>query len=150
MSDILAAIVAGLLGTGAMSVFMWLIHRLGWANADMIRAIGSIFTKSYDNALVPGFVAHFIVGVVIAFGYVAFTNLFSISSFLAFLVIGGMLSIFHGLVFSFLLVVMVAQHHPLEQFQKAGSEVAVAHFIGHLIYGVVVSAVLGLTTPALF
>jgi len=55
-----------------------------------------------------------------------------------------MTGVFHGLVVSFLLAVLVAEHHPIEQFQKAGSEVAAAHLFGHIIYGLIVGAVIGI------
>jgi len=41
-------------------------------------------------------------------------------------------------VVSFALVVLVAEHHPLERFQKAGMGVAVAHLLGHLVYGLII------------
>ena len=127
-----------------MSLVMWLITRSGLANADMIRAIGSIYTRSYSNALLPGFIMHFTAGIIFAFLYLVFLSLFSLGSVGAYIGMGAMTGVFHGLVVSFLLVVSVAEHHPLEQFQEAGSEVAVAHLFGHIIYGLIVGAVLGI------
>jgi len=50
----------------------------------------------------------------------------------------------------FLLVVIVAEHHPIEQFHGAGFEVAIAHFVGHVIYGILVGLVVGLTGARIF
>ena len=144
MKSILVIILSGILGTSGMSLVMWLITRSGLANADMIRAIGSIYTRSYGNAFIPGIVIHFTAGIVIAFFYAAFLSLFSLSSVGSYIGIGAMVGVFHGLVVSFLLVVLVAEHHPLEQFRKGGSEVAVAHLVGHIIYGLIVGAVIGI------
>jgi hypothetical protein len=55
-----------------------------------------------------------------------------------------MIGIFHGVVFSFLLVILVAEHHPLEQFREAGSEVAIAHLAGHIIYGLILGTLVGI------
>jgi len=144
MKSILVIILSGILGTSGMSFVMWFITRSGLANADMIRAIGSIYTRSYGNAFIPGIVIHFTAGIVIAFFYAAFLSLFSLSSVGSYIGIGAMVGVFHGLVVSFLLVVLVAEHHPLEQFRKGGSEVAVAHLVGHIIYGLIVGAVIGI------
>ncbi len=144
MESILVIILSGILGTGGMSLVMWLITRSGLANADMIRAVGSIYTRSYENALLPGIIMHFTAGIIFAFLYVLFLSLFSLGSVGAYIGMGAMTGVFHGLVVSFLLVVSVAEHHPLEQFQKAGAEVAVAHLVGHIIYGLIVGAVIGI------
>jgi len=144
MKSILIIILSGILGTGGMSLVMWLITRSGLANADMVRAVGSIYTRSYENALIPGFIMHFAAGIIFAFLYVVFLSLFSLGSVGAYIGMGAMTGVFHGLVVSFLIVVLVAEHHPIEQFQKAGSEVAVAHLVGHIIYGLIVGAVIGI------
>ena len=86
---------------------------------------------------------HFTAGIIFAFLYVVFLSLFSLGSVGAYIGMGAMTGVFHGLVVSFLIVVLVAEHHPIEQFQKAGAEVAVAHLVGHIIYGLIVGAVIG-------
>jgi len=144
MKSILVIILSGILGTSGMSLVMWLITRSGLVNADMIRAVGSIYTRSYKNALLPGIIMHFTAGIIFAFLYVVFLSLFSLGSVGAYIGMGAMTGVFHGLVVSFLIVVLVAEHHPIEQFQKAGAEVAVAHLFGHIIYGLIVGAVIGI------
>lgn len=59
--------------------------------------------------------------------------------------IGAMIGLFHRVAFAFLLVIMVAEHHPLEQYQDAGFEVAIAHLVGHVVYGILVGLVVGVT-----
>lgn len=144
MESILVIILSGILGTSGMSLVMWLITRSGLANADMIRAVGSIYSRSYENALLPGIIMHVTAGIIFAFLYVIFLSLFSLNSVGAYIGMGAMTGVFHGLVVSFLIVVLVAEHHPIEQFQKAGAEVAVAHLFGHIIYGLIVGAVIGI------
>ena len=144
MKSILIIILSGILGTSGMSLVMWLITRSGLANADIIWAIGSIYTRSYSNALLPGFIMHFAAGIIYAFLYVVILSLFSPGSVGAYIGVGAMTGVFHGLVVSFLLAVLMAEHHPIEQFQKAGSEVAAAHLFGHIIYGLIVGAVIGI------
>jgi hypothetical protein len=67
------------------------------------------------------------------------------SSLAGAIALGGMIGFAHSVAFGFTQVVAVAKHHPLEQFRSAGLEVAVAHMFGHVIYGVLIGAVVGLT-----
>jgi uncharacterized membrane protein YagU involved in acid resistance len=142
---ILLTILAGILGTAGMTFVMWLITRSGLANADMMRAIGSIYTRAYENSLLLGFIVHFTIGIIIAFVYTAFLSIFLLRSIPALIGLGGMLGLLHGLAVSFALVSLVAEHHPLDQFRKAGSEVVVAHMAGHIVYGMIVGIVIGIT-----
>ena len=55
------------------------------------------------------------------------------------------MGIFHGIVVSMVLVMAVSDSHPLEQFREAGFGVAISHFIGHVVYGLTVGIVFGLS-----
>ena len=145
MRVIIDSMLSGFVGTIGMTLVMWLITRSGIAHADMIRAIGSIFTRSYDDSVTPGFIVHFGVGIIISFFYVIIISILGPESIIKTMGAGAMIGLFHGVVFSFLLVVAVAEHHPLERFRTAGSEVAVAHLAGHIVYGLLVGIVVGLT-----
>lgn len=145
MNALIGTVLAGVIGTAGMSVILWGITRTGIANAAMIRAIGSLFTQSYENSLKSGLTVHFIVGIIIAFLYVALISLFAPTSLAGTIALGGMIGFAHGIAFGFTLVVVVAEHHPLEQFRRAGLEVVVAHLFGHVVYGVLVGTVVGLT-----
>ena len=150
MNAIILTALAGVIGTVGMSLALWGITQTGIANAAMIRAIGSMFTHSYEDSFSPGLIIHFIAGVIIAFIYVALISLLSPQSLAGTIAYGVMIGLAHGVAFGFLLVVSVAEHHPLEQFRSAGLEVAIAHLVGHVIYGVLVGAIVGLTRIRFF
>ncbi|MCC6711748.1 MAG: hypothetical protein IT344_00150 [Candidatus Dadabacteria bacterium] len=145
MSTFLVTVLAGIVATSGMSLLMWAITRSGIAEADMIRAIGTIFTRSGKSAFTVGLVVHYIVGVVIAFAYVALISIIGYSSVAGAIGLGCLISVAHGVAFGFVLVISVAEHHPMERFRKAGMEVAVAHFAGHVVYGFLIGTVVGLT-----
>lgn len=145
MNTIIFTALAGVIGTAGMSIALWGISHTGIANAAMIRAIGSLFTRSYEDSFGLGLTVHFIVGIILAFIYIALISLFDPESLAGAIAYGGMIGLAHGVAFGFLLVVAVAEHHPLEQFRKAGLEVAIAHLVGHVVYGVLVGTVVGLT-----
>ena len=150
MNPVIATIIAGIVGTAGMSIVLWAITSSGVAHAPMIRAIGSMMTGSNENAYLPGLIVHFIAGILIAFVYALLINLFSPNSLAGYIGAGAMIGVFHGVSFGFILVIAVAEHHPLEEFREAGSQVAIAHFVGHVIYGILVGAVLGLTGARFF
>ncbi|NIS09829.1 MAG: hypothetical protein GWO07_14000, partial [Candidatus Dadabacteria bacterium] len=58
MYALTVTIFSGIMATLMMIGIMELITRSKLANADMVRAIGSIFTKAYENSLTPGLIAH--------------------------------------------------------------------------------------------
>ncbi|NBQ54581.1 MAG: hypothetical protein EBU49_13525, partial [Proteobacteria bacterium] len=48
--NLLQISLIGLLATTVMTTFLYVIHWTGFANGDMVRAIGSSITKSYDGS----------------------------------------------------------------------------------------------------
>lgn len=72
METIITIIVAGMLATMAMCTLLELITRSRLTNADMVRAVGSLFTRSYEGSLIPGLIIQFSFGIVFAFLYFAF------------------------------------------------------------------------------
>ena len=143
MMEILLTIAGGIVATAVMSLGLYFIHWGGLANADMIRAIGSAVTRTEEGALLPGLIIHFSSGIIFAFIYIVFWSLWGIQSVTIYLLLGLLLGAAHGLVVSFMLLALVAEHHPLPRFQQAGVGVAFAHLIGHVVYGAVLGAISG-------
>ena len=150
MNAFVLTMLAGIAGTSGMSLAMWIITKSGIAHVSMIRAIGSIFTQSYDNSFAPGLMTHFISGILFAILYIILLSLFAPATLAGAIGAGAMIGAYHGVVFGFFLVVTVAEHHPLAQFRNAGFEVAIAHFVGLVLYGSLVGLVFGLTGARIF
>lgn len=144
MVNVLETILAGVAGTVLMTLLMTFINHVGWANGDMIRALGSAVTRSYDNSFIQGLFIHFASGITFAFPYVFVIGGLGLQSLAAMIAIGGLIGVVHGFVMSFVLVAAVAEKHPLPQFQEAGFEVAAVHVVGHIVYGIGVGAVVAL------
>ncbi len=137
------SVVSGIIATLGMELFLRKITRSGLANADMVRAIGSIFTKSLDTAYRVGIIIHIISGIFFAFVYTLIISLVGVHGFLSSAGAGLLIGFIHGAVVGFMLVVTVAEHHPLPEFREAGFSVAVAHWGAHLLYGLLVGIVVG-------
>ena len=110
----------------------------------MVRALGSLATRKYDNALLPGLVIHSLSGIIFAFPYALIMGLVDVGSATALALIGALIGFVHGFAMSFVLLTVVSERHPLQRFREAGIEVAVAHIVGNIGYGAAVGAVLGL------
>ena len=67
--NIVAAIVAGLVGTAAMSLLMVMGPKMGLPKMAIWEMLGSMFDRQGNPAL--GWIAHFMMGVVFALGYAA-------------------------------------------------------------------------------
>jgi hypothetical protein len=140
----LIVIVAGFAGTFLMTATMWFIHRSGWANADMTRALGSLVTRRYENSLLPGFLLQFAGGIFFAIFYLLIMRTLSMEAMGTALAVGAALGTFHGAAMSFILMALVAEIHPVERFRTAGVDVGAAHIAGHVAYGLGVGLVAGL------
>lgn len=143
MLEIMQTALAGVIATVVMSAALYAIHWRGFAEADMIRALGSIVTRNEANAIPLGMAIHLFSGIVFAFVYVIVWSTLPISEFQHYVLLGLVTGFAHGLVVSFALVILVAEHHPLERFQRAGIGVAVAHLVAHVVYGVLVGVIAG-------
>jgi len=142
--ELVTALIAGLLGGVGMIAVMKLITRAQWAHYDMIVAIGSLVTKSRENALRMGLIIHAISAVVFAFLYTLAMAKFGLIHLPTSIFAGLLIGFIHGFVISILLVWVVAEQHPLQEFQSAGFAVGLVHFAGHLAYGAIVGLLAGM------
>jgi uncharacterized membrane protein YagU involved in acid resistance len=141
---LLTSLVAGVLGGLAMEVVLWLIGAAGWAKADMVVALGSLLTKSRANAWRVGALVHFISAVGFALGYVCLMLKLDYTHLPASMMFGAGIGFVHGLVVSLGLVWVVAERHPLEEFNEAGLAIGLSHIVGHVVYGAVVGVIVSL------
>jgi len=138
------AILAGLIGTAGMSLFLTLLTTSGITNARMIQAIGSLVTRKREGALLVGGVIQ--IGSGIGFGIIYGYILTRVPSFHVGIGAGGgaILGLLHGIVVAIALVASVAEQHPLPEFRTVGIRVAVAHLVAHVVFGVLTGLSLGL------
>lgn len=140
VTSLLAGVLAGL----AMELVMWLIARAGLAKGDMVLALGSLLTKSRENAYRVGLIIHVTAAVGFAFVYALLMVVLDYTQLPASLMLGLGVGALHGIMVSLMLVWVVADRHPLEEFKEADLLVGLTHFIGHVIYGGIVGLVVGI------
>lgn len=143
-SVLVTACIAGLIGGAGMEFVLWFVGNAGWAKTDMIVALGSLFTQQRERAWRTGAFIHVLAAIAFAvlytllmlkLGYTAMPESFALGAGIGFL---------HGLVVSLGLVWVVAERHPLEEFQEAGLAIGLSHILGHVAYGALVGAVVGI------
>lgn len=138
MNHLIVPLIAGLLGTAAMSALMLLPARLGIGRVDVIRAVGALITRDRGSAFGPGIVIHFCIGVAIAYFY------FFVFEFMK-IPLDTLTGLFAGAVHGALVMLVVAiailEHHPMKRYQRRGPMTGFAQVLGHAVYGAVVGAV---------
>lgn len=136
--------IAGVLGGMAMEGTLWLIGAAGWAKADMIVALGGLLTKRRDNAWRVGAFVHAVAAILFAILYTLLMVQLGTTAMPISMLLGGAVGFIHGLIVSLGLVWVVAERHPLEEFNEAGLAIGLSHLVGHVVYGLVVGLVVGI------
>jgi hypothetical protein len=146
MSEFILTCLVGLAATSLMTFTLYLFHWRGFANGDMVRALGSLVTKKYENSVKPGLMIHALGGVVFALVYVYVWSQFpeiTDGGIVRYMQLGAFCGFAQGLVTSISLVIFVAEYHPLQQFRVVGMNVALVHLLAHVVYGTAVGAMAG-------
>ena len=139
------ALTAGIIGGLAMEGAMWLISRAGLAKGDMILALGSLLTKTRENAYRVGLIIHAAAAIGFALVYTLLMVTLGYTHMPMSLMLGLGVGVLHGIIVSLMLVWVVADQHPLEEFKEADLLVGLTHFAGHVVYGGVVGLIVGLS-----
>jgi hypothetical protein len=139
------ALVAGACGGLAMQAAMWLIGRGDRSKGDMILALGSLITKSRENAYRVGIIVHATAAFGFALVYTLLMVTLGYTGMPNSLVLGLAAGTLHGIIVSLMLVWVVSDQHPLEEFKEADLMVGLSHMAGHVAYGGVIGLVVGLS-----
>lgn len=139
------ALVAGVAGGLAMQLAMRLIGRGNELKGDMILALGSLITKSRDNAYRVGLIVHVTAAIGFGLVYTLLMVTLGYTEMPMSLMLGLGVGTLHGLIVSLMLVWVVADQHPLEEFKEADLLVGLSHMAGHVVYGGVIGLIVGLS-----
>jgi hypothetical protein len=142
-------ILIGLIATACMTAFLYLVHYLRIAEADMFTAIGSLVTPVLKNAFSLGLYIQIVAGMIFAALYLVGASYFGFHTGFDFLCFGAAVGLAHGVVFSLVMVILVAEHHPVERFRRVGFGVVAAHGLAHVIFGLSLGAAAAAIQPNL-
>ncbi|MES1194511.1 MAG: hypothetical protein ABUL65_01365 [Opitutus sp.] len=139
------ALVAGVGGGLAMQLAMRLIAHGGHVKGDMILALGSLITKTRDNAYRVGLIIHVTAAIGFGLVYTLLMVTLGYTHLPLSLMLGLGVGALHGLIVSLMLVWVVADQHPLEEFKETDLLVGLSHMAGHVAYGGVIGLIVGLS-----
>ena len=135
--NIVGAIVAGLAGTAAMTVLMYLAPMMGLPKMDIIGMLGSMFTSNKGTATILGLVTHFMMGGIFAIIYALLWSLgIGSPTWLWGLIFGAV----HGVV-AIVTMPLMARMHPRPPEMEGGMLTMLGQLMGHMVYGLVVALV---------
>jgi hypothetical protein len=143
--NVVAAIVAGLVGTAAISMLMALGPRMGMPKMAIWEMLGSMFDPQGNNTL--GWIAHFMIGVIFALVYAA---LWAAGLGAPTLLWGVLFGAVHFLIVGVMMGAMPMLHAGIKAGQVQAPGVLMLNngvmglmggLIGHIIYGLVVASV---------
>ncbi len=141
LMNIFLLILAGFTSTTVMTSLMFLIHKLKWANVDMTRAIGSLYTHSYELSYPIGLMIHYSFGIFFAFIYAKLVDISPVLTPGSVLIITTFVGLVHGVTVGLLLQVVISEHHPLLQFRRTSLPIVLTHVIGHVAYGMTLGVI---------
>lgn len=144
--SILAAIIAGVIGTLVFTVLMGMAPKMSMPKMDMVGMLGSMFGAPGSRVL--GWVIHLMMGVVFALIY---TYLWSIGVGSATVLFGLLFGFVHWLIVGLMMGVIPMMHLGIKSGAAPAPGVYMTHnggvkgfiggLMGHLVFGLVVSLV---------
>ena len=139
--------LSGIIATTGITLFLFVFSRK-FANVDIVRVLGSYITKSDENAFRVGIILHYVWGILFALVYTLILGFIDPPKNLNILLISSLTGVFHGIVASFMMIIFVAEHHPLEKYRRKGLASAAIYLIAHIIYGLLVGVTItGMVYP---
>jgi len=144
---LLSCLFAGAAGSYIMGGTIQLLSRLAEGQeVDMVKALGSLFTGNKETATLNGILIHLAAGVGFGLVYGLVFISIGITQFPAVLLIGLGFGLLHGIGMSYVLMLFIADKHPLEEYRSVTLMIGAAHLGGHVVYGGVVGLVGGLAS----
>ena len=149
--NVVGAILAGLAGTAAMTMLMYVAPLMGMPKMDIVRMLGSMFTSTRGVATGQGTVSdsnqgltiglglmiHFMMGAVFALIYAL---LWSLGIGSATWLWGLIFGLVHGMM-AIAMMPLMMRMHPNPPQMAGGPLVMAGQLMGHMVYGLVVALV---------
>lgn len=142
---VLYSILAGLVGAGGMTLVLGFFGQVGWTRANLVVALGYLFSRDRKPAIALGATIHGVAGVVFAMIYTTIFLFFDLSTAPAIIFMGLGLGWAHGIVMSLIFVVSAVLGEPEGEMKKVQFAGGPAYMVAHIVYGFLVGVVIGLS-----
>lgn len=128
-----------------MTIVLGLFGKVGWTRANLVVALGFLFTRQKQPAIVIGGIIHAIAGILFAMLYTTIFMLLGFETAVSILFMGLGLGWAHGLVMSLIFVVSAVLSNPEGELKKVQFAGGPAYMVSHMVYGFLVGLVVGLS-----
>lgn len=142
---VLYSVLAGLIGAAGMTLVLGLFGKVGWTRANLVVALGYLFSRNRKPALAIGSAVHAVAGIVFAMLYTTVFMLFNLTSAVSILFLGLGIGWAHGIVMSLIFVVSAVLGEPSGEMKKVEFSGGPAYMVSHMVYGFLVGLVIGLS-----
>ncbi len=142
---VLYATLAGLIGAAGMTIVIAIVGKAGWTRANLIMALGYLFSDKRGTAFMMGFVVHLIAGIVFAMIYAALFLLIGLETPVLVIAGGAVLGFLHGVVASLIFVVGAVLGDGGDEIKKVKFSGGPTYLVAHVIYGFLVGVILALS-----
>jgi len=136
---IIAPLIAGIVGTFAMTLFLMLPRWLHRGKVDVIGAVGALITGKTEGAAGIGFAIHFLSGIVFAYVYYFSIKLSGFPLNWGIFTLAGAI---HGVIAMLLVAIVIMEHHPIARFHDRGPMTGIMQLFAHIVYGAVIGLVI--------
>ena len=140
VTEIILIIFSGVLATLGMSLSFTLFIFLILLLLELCISLDLFLHKVKKmKVLLIAWFFHFVFGIIFAFIYTLVLKTIPgiIKYSFSFLVAGAALGFIHGIVFALILLILVAEHHPVQKYRELGFGGAIYYFLAHIVYGLV-------------
>jgi hypothetical protein len=135
MESFFVALLSGVVATLLMVAVMYALVWRGFHHGDMIRVLGSDLTEKPKRYFSMGMTIYFATGVLLSWVYYLVLDFFKFDSVLVSNGFAGFMGFSQGFILMHFYVEELGARHPIKLYKKFWIPIAVAHWLGHWIYG---------------
>ena len=135
----LLCLLVSFLATAGLLLYCWMLETTKISSVSIIRSFGSLFSEKKKNFFKNGILFHLVGGFFFGLLYILLFRILPIPDegryTFMYAILGMGMGFNHGMLDTLVLSVMFPKHHPVEQYKKAGLEIAIFHGVGLIPYG---------------
>jgi len=135
----LLCLLVSVLATGAVLLYFWTLESTKISSVSIIRSFGAFFSEKNTDYFKNGFILHILGGIFFGLLYILLFRILPIPEegryTFMYAIVGMGMGFNHGMLDTLALSVLFPKHHPVEQYKKAGLEIAIFHGLGLIPFG---------------
>jgi hypothetical protein len=132
--------LSGLVGLACMSGVLGLLSSAEALTVGPVRAIGTLFHPRRISAQSVGWMVHTLAAMAFGVLYTSFLKSITPPAEILYLLIAGSVGFAHGFIVFFMLIPLLAEHHPAQVVRDEGSTIGLLYIVAHIAFGLAVGS----------